>query len=60
MCELKKSSSNALSPTFGFMRIWNTSSFWNISWGLKMKGVEMRIAEDQFLMSYVYKNKCVN
>ena len=60
MCELKKSSSNALCPTFGFMQYLEHLTFLEYFLGLKMKGVEMQIAEDQILMSYVYKNECVN
>ena len=64
MCELKKSNSNALGPTHGFMQYFEhlkyLDHFLGVGVGLKMKGVGMYIAEDQFLMSYEYKNKCVN
>ena len=53
MCDLKKS--NALDPTFGFMQYLKHLKFLEYFLGLKMKGVEMQIAESQIFMSYVHK-----
>ena len=48
MCELKKSSSSALGPTLGFMQYLEHLKFLEYFLGVKMKGVGMLIAEDQF------------
>ena len=62
MCELKKSSSNALSPIFGFMLYLEHLKFVEYFLGVENENfrVEMQIAENQILMSHVYTNKCVN
>ena len=52
MCELMKSSSNALDPTLGFMQYLEHFQFLEYLLGLNMKGAGKQVAEDQVLMSY--------
>ena len=61
MCALKKSSSNALGPTLGFMQNLEHLKFLEYFLGVETKrgrNANCRIAF--FFISYEYKNKCVN